>query len=140
MAEPKNLIALKQLRQSELSGFVNTLITGYTIGYVSGASGSLYSYIQSVSGALQSQIDLLESSGAAVMSFRAPIASGVDIINCLYSATVGSLISVGQIGTSGATDPIILGMLTDTNYTGSVVELSAPTPSPNYYLNLLVPV
>lgn len=153
MPNPKNLIAIKQIRQDELSGFALTIASGYVQQYVSGVSGELLSYINLVSGNLQDQIDEIidngggggggtgtGAGGTTMLSFNVPVASGVDTIHCLYGQTVTPYISVASFGTTSASDPIIVSMLTTRNATGQVVELSQATSSANYYLNLLIPL
>src|SRR4051812_18582717 len=57
MPSPKNLIAIKQIRQDELSGFALTVASGYVQSYVSGVTGELLTYINLVSGNLQDYTD-----------------------------------------------------------------------------------
>lgn len=137
---PKNLISIKQIRQDELSGYALTVTSGFVVSYVDAVSGAQLEYVDAVSGALQDQLDdLVDEQGTLLLSFRVPIASGVDLVHCGYAASTTSRVSVGSIGTSGANDPLLVGCFRDVNATGTLLELSAATTSPNYYLNLLVP-
>jgi hypothetical protein len=109
----KGLIALKQLRQDELSGYYNSLITGYLNPYITGALGP--------------------GSG-----FQFPIASGVDFLNATYPVVFPSVpIMVPQIGCSGSGKPILTTMITSSTTSGCQFVLSDVTSSTGYYINVL---
>ena len=112
----KNLISVKQLRQDELQQFV---LTYAPISSGSGISSGIFSGSSFVSG------------------FSLPISSGVSQIAISYS---GHNPVIGQIGSSGASDPIIGSMLYSSTPTGSILGLTATTHSSNYYVNILFSV
>ncbi len=121
----KNLIDMRQLRIEQLSGYMQQLVTGYVIPYVSGVSGALST----------------EMEGTGVLGFRVSIASGVDTVHVLYGDDGHeNRKAVTALGTSGTNDPGICHFIITSNGTGQAINLSAPTPSSNYYLNLLIPV
>lgn len=147
MPSPKNLIDIKQLRQEQISGLALAVSSGFVVQYVSGLSGTLYAYttdvsgyVDDVSGNLQGQLDtIFADGGVAILGFNVPISAGVDQVTCTYAQALGST-PVFSLGTTNTSDPMIYPMARISNTTGAVIDFSAPTPSANYYLNLLVPV
>ncbi len=155
MPSPKNLIAIKQIRQDELSGFALTVASGYVQSYVSGVTGQLLSYINLVSGNLQNYTDTasgtlqdglddlqtqIDGLGISLLSFNVPLSAGVDTVHVLYGQSVSNSVAVVSVGSSGVADPLLISMLTTRNATGQAIALSQTTSTSNYYLNLLVPV
>ncbi len=109
-----NLIALKQIRNLELSGFVDSIVSGY-IG--------LYG-LNRLTG---------NSTGTSI-----PLSSAVESVVLFYPNPIPGAVPVGVLGTSGANDPIVHSQLFLSNSTGCTFDFSAPLPSSNYYMNIMI--
>lgn len=133
----KNLIGLRQIRTGELYGFVTGLMDPIIDTQISG----LNSLIIAVSGDLQSQIDLISTSGGGgggtgnlnTRSFN--IASGAEFVLCPFGVTSTGKVTF-SLGSSGAGDPILGAGITIASNTGVRIDFTDSTFSDKYYVNL----
>ena len=111
-----NLLALKQIRQTELSGYIVSVQSGTISGMFAGYTGAL---------------------GTATSGIESHLAAGVTTVTLSYNLVNIPKIYT-QVGCSGSSvAPIINSFVSMKNLTGCQIDLSAATPVTGYYLDVL---
>ena len=137
-----NLIALKQIRENELSGYIAIVSSGVNTQLQTGISGALYAQMAGISGVLRAAINNVSGgtgtstvTGLVSLNFR--LVSGTDSSGFSFGQTLATVPNVvPHVWTTGAGDQI-LGYLTSQSVTGCYLAYSDTIPDNFYFANII---